>query len=596
MNDIQYKIKRLIKIIIKFVAGSSEKNHLRLKFGDIRTVLRKSGAIMLNSKRPFYESGMLKWVKKRGGLFIIPDFEANPHIIISGMSGFGKSTLFKSILSDIRKFGISCIVFDAHNEHSDIVRELGGYVYNALYSGINLLELDGASISERISELSRMFKEVYSLGYIQTTKLSDCLWYTYRKAGARSRSDRDIAAAPSLKGLLDELNIFIKNSRSLGERNTLLHLRDRLSLLNSSAFNTSFINMREMHNGLHSVSLAGMKSKEAQLIYVGELLNRLYSSMHDSKKRNAVALYIMIDEAQFLVDNSNNNSIIAKLIEEGRKYGVGVIIVTHAAITLNKKIMTNSSTFVTFYAREPSEVSYITKIISGNNPNMVDSIRNMISLMKQNQAILISNRFREPVLISTPSFKSLEVNSSGSGLPENEIIELLKSKAKRPLKYSEIKALDPGIQDAILTKLVNLRFLDRFVLYSGKDKEEWLMLHNNSISIEHEVWTKKLSEALNSGGIQNRVIDNSKGPDILAVCNGKRIAVEYETGSKSFESTSRMMDSRVEKYDKTIIVTNDAALQYYKTCFGINGITVISTKEIESVVDIILKQVNEENQ
>jgi len=590
MNGILYKIKKLIRIIIRFVAASSEKKHLKLKFGDIRSVLNSSSSTMaLNSKRPFYESGILKWTRKSGELYIMPDLEANPHIVISGMSGFGKSTLFKSLLFEIRNANISCIVFDAHNEHSDVVRNLGGEIHNAMYSGINLLELDGASVSERISELCRLFKEIYSLGYIQTTKLSDCLWYTYRKAGARSRSDRDLSITPSLKGLLDEINIFIRNSKSVGESNTLLHLRDRLSLLNSSAFNTSSINMKEMHKGLHSLSLANMKSKEAQLIYIGELLNRLYSSMHDSNKQNAIGLYIMIDEAQFLVDNSNNNSIIAKLIEEGRKYGVGVIIVTHAAITLNKKIMTNSSTFVTFYAREPSEVSYITKIISGNNPHMADTIRKMISSLKQNQAILISNRFRDPILISTPKFNAILANNHEKGLLENEIIELLKSKAKRPLRYSEITAIDPGIESALLTKLVNLKLLDRFALYSGSGNEEWFMLHNNSISIEHEVWIRRLSEMLTSKNIQNRIIDNSTGPDIVASCNGKRIAVEYETGSKSFESTLKMISLRLEKYENIIIVTNDTAFQYYKSCFGRKNVAVIPAKEAESIVNLILE-------
>ena len=193
------------------------------------------------------------------------------------------------MLVGIRKAGVACIVFDAHNEHSDSVIGLGGIVHNTLYSGINVLELDGASVSERISELTRLLREIYSLGYIQATKLSECLWYTYRKAGARSRSDRKLATIPTIKDLVDELNIFIRNSRTVGEKNTLFHLKDRLSLLNSSAFTNSSVKMRDITNGLHSFSLASMKSKEAQLIYIGELLSRLYATMyHDNKNRIAL--------------------------------------------------------------------------------------------------------------------------------------------------------------------------------------------------------------------------------------------------------------------------------------------------------------------
>ncbi|MFI5412437.1 MAG: hypothetical protein ACHQX1_00935, partial [Candidatus Micrarchaeales archaeon] len=182
-------------------------------------------------------------------------------------------------------------------------------------------------------------------------------------------------------------------SKGVGERNTLLHLKDRLALLNSSAFAGQSIGMEGIDKGLNSFSLAGMKSREARIIYIGELLNRLYAKMHDSERQHCVKLYIMIDEAQFLVDETGNNSIITKMIEEGRKYGVGVIIVTHAASTLNKKIMANCSTFATFYAREPSEVSYIAKVLSGSSNDVTDAVKRRIGTLRGNQVIMISSTY-----------------------------------------------------------------------------------------------------------------------------------------------------------------------------------------------------------
>lgn len=582
LND----IKKVIDwILSKFVADSN-KNYLRLRFGTYHAVLGSRSFMLLNSKRPLFEQDMIHWRKKRGNLFISPKFEPNPHIVISGMSGFGKSTLFKSLLLDIRKANVACIIFDAHNEHSDIVKSLNGNVHNALCSGINLLELDGASVSERISELSRLFKEIYSLGYIQTTKLSECLWYTYRKAGARGRGDRVLRTAPSIKDLIDEFNIFIKNAKGIGERNTLLHLRDRFSLLNSSAFNGSFIDMNGINKGIHSFSLASMKSKYTQLIYISELLNRLYAKMHDSSKQHGLRLYIMIDETQFLVDNSNNNSVIAKLIEEGRKYGVGVIIVTHAASTLNRKIMANCSTFVTFYAREPSEVSYISKVLSCNNAHILDAVRNRIGQLKQNQAMLVSSCIRTPAIVSTPKFDEIKINGSSAPV-ESEIINIIRTGAKRPMKKEELATI-ANIQDGILTKMINSGAVDRLTLHTNGTDEEWFMTHNNSLSIEHEVWVRKLSDLLSLNSIKSMTLDNSNGPDIVAVNNGKRIAIEYETGSKSLKSSLIMMDSRLDKYDKTIIVTNEPSLQYYKDNFESKGITVISTGHVEAIINLVL--------
>jgi type IV secretory pathway VirB4 component len=112
MNDFLYKIKVLIRKMIAIFAAESGNKHARLRFGSIDAVLSNRKSMFLNSRKPFAE-GAIGWQRKRGDLFIIPKLEPNPHIVISGMSGFGKSTLFKSLLLNIRNAGISCIIFDA---------------------------------------------------------------------------------------------------------------------------------------------------------------------------------------------------------------------------------------------------------------------------------------------------------------------------------------------------------------------------------------------------------------------------------------------------------------------------------------------------
>lgn len=580
MIEIIEKLKQTINRLSIFFsrpAADSGKGQLKLRFGSFKEMLVKKRNQTFTARGKFInEESNLAWAKRKGTFCISTSSESNPHIVISGMSGFGKSTLFKSLLSQIVNSGVSCLIFDAHNEHASIVRTLNGEIHNALYAGINILELDGASVSERISELTRLFKEVYSLGYIQATKLSECLWYTYRKAGARSKVDRQLQHTPKINDLLDELNIFIRNSKSQSENHTLLHLKDRISLLSSTAFSGGTMKMESLITGLNSFSLANIKGKEAKLIYIGELLGRLYAMMHDGKK-DSLKLYIMIDEAQFLIDNSDNNPVISKLIEEGRKYGIGVIIVTHAATTLNRKIIANSSVFLSFYAREPSEVSYISKIFSGGGPSS-ETIRERIKYLKQNEAMLVSSNFRLPVIILTPTFDEIK-EEARADLGENEAMELLGIIAKRPVKINAVKSKEPNLPDSIIRKLILSRFLDYFTLQDNA-KEEWIMRHNPSLSIEHEVWVMKISETLNGKNITNKIIDNSKGPDIVAFHSGRKIAIEYETGSKSTESTSKMIDSRISDYDEIVIVTKNELIERYKERFTNPKIRVIGSSNI----------------
>ena len=113
--------------------------------------------------------------------------EPNPHILISGMSGFGKSMFFKSVLMDVAKAGIACMIFDGHNEHEKAVQGLGGTVHDSRNGGINILSLDGATVADRTAELTGLLGNVYKLGHIQSTKLGQCLRYTYRRFGGQGQ-------------------------------------------------------------------------------------------------------------------------------------------------------------------------------------------------------------------------------------------------------------------------------------------------------------------------------------------------------------------------------------------------------------------------
>jgi Domain of unknown function DUF87. len=200
-----------------------------------------------------------KWKNTNKQLHLNPELESNPHILINGMSGFGKSTLIKSILTDISKNKKAAIIFDAHNEHEKIVKELGGSIYNISNLGFNLFELNGLTINERISELSQLFKEVFGLGYIQTMKLSQCIWYTYRKLGAQSKESRFVKTIPTFYNLLQELNIFINNAKSFSEKNSLLHLKGRIELINNRIFSKSNGSLAELKIGINSLSLESLK-------------------------------------------------------------------------------------------------------------------------------------------------------------------------------------------------------------------------------------------------------------------------------------------------------------------------------------------------
>ena len=581
-----------IKNIIDRISKKPRDGTLRLCMGDAREVL-------LPRKRLFYRhnfNGMnlteipgFAWKRTCFRLYLKPGEEPNPHIVIAGMSGFGKSSLFKHMLVDFACAHTPCIVFDAHNEHETLVRALNGTVYDARYSGINLMELAGATVAERISELTRMFKEVYSLGYIQATKLSQCLWYVYRKAGATDRLATSLDRVPTVRDILSELNVFIGNAKGIGEKNTLLHLHDRLSLLDSTAFSSS-VNTQSLGRGVCSFSLAGMKSREAQTIYIGELLRRIYLQMHSNSKEQGIHMCIAIDEVQFLTGSSDAcSAVIRSLIEEGRKYGLCIIIVTHAASGLSRQIVANASAFVAFYAREPSEASYVAKLLAGNDTMRAYEVAERMRLLKQNEAMMISCNARNPLLVATPDIKQLEmrlVSHSTRDSPTSDNAAEILAKTRKPVPYDSL-VKEYGAEP--VEEQIEKGALEKFsIRWRGKD-ETWLMLRSRSESAEHKVCVHKIHEMLDGQGIRNFITSGSKGPDIVAHCNIGEVAIEYETGRKKLSESAAMIRSRCGRYASVVVFANSGAYRFYKNYFENSDVRVLDIGE--DAVDAALLEV-----
>ncbi|MGC8622725.1 MAG: ATP-binding protein [Candidatus Micrarchaeia archaeon] len=535
----------------------AKENELLLQIGRFRYTL--SNTVSISSFKGAIEiQPTIRWKKRHGKAIIIPSAEANPHILIFGMSGQGKSTLLRSMIKDIGAAYKPAIIFDAHNEHEEAVFSLGGRVIDSSRHGINIFSLDGSTVGDRIAELSQLFKSVYSLGYVQSQKLAECMWYAYRRHGAASRNDMQLQKPPSMSDVLGELSIFIANSRNSSERSSLAHLRSKLSSLSLQPLSEGELDVEALRNGISSFSLAGIRSAEAQIIYINELLRRIYTSMKMHGIGKGVSLYIVIDEAQFII-NDSDSQIVKKLMQEGRKYGVGVILATHMASSLPREIIANSSTFISFYSREPQEVNYISNIFSSGIGERAFEVKKMLRRLRKNEAIAISYNIREPSVIETPRVFSKDGQAQIVHAKPAILVSSKPLLACDGEEYENVEELKLGEYDK---------------------QERWVMKKNKSLSIEHEVMVKKIFQKLEQSSIKSIIIDNSNGPDLVAYVEGRKIAIEYETGRKSVSSTSSMIKRRLKDFDHVIIVVNDGAFNFYSNYFAIEKVKVLAASSL----------------
>jgi hypothetical protein len=547
---------------------------LSIELGTTNSILGKAG-YSIRGSGPYmkmYESGY-RWKRTNRRAFLAPAREPNPHILISGMSGFGKSMFFKSVIVDVTKANVSCIIFDGHNEHNAVVNGLGGQTYDSRNGGINLLSLDGATVLDRTSSLVSLLSSVYHLGHIQATKLGQCLRYTYRRFGARGGNDRVLQKEPKVADLIFEIGIFIKNAQTASEKATLQNLQSKISNLNTPAFNRNVAESGNLKRGIHSFSISERMSKEARLIYLVELLERVYTTMKDDPKDGKIRQYIMIDESQVLINESEECSgVITKFIEEGRKYGRGVIIVTHMSSKLNRQIVANASAFMAFYSREPSEAAYVTKVMASNF-EAEGAVRSKLATLQDGEALMISAKDRTPKVVATVGLhKKIEIYKTSEAKPFDVFVE-------RPIKIDDL-SVKTGMKPDQIRELTG-KELTSFVV----DSEEWIMKRANP-GIEHEVMVSKIQAFLQASGITSYVYDRANGPDIVAYGKEGKIALEYETGSKDLDDSIGMFRSRKPAYSKVIVVVKESEVERYRNAVG-EEVVVVGSSSIANILPVI---------
>ncbi len=472
----------------------------------------------------------------------------NPHISVVGESGSGKSNFCRLLIRQLAAKGAGIAVLDAHNEYLGIADAICAQVYDASYSGINIFDLDGMDEREKTNELTGMFKRIFRLGEVQGYVLYKCILYTYRVLLGRGRM-------PCMADLIYSMRVF-KGRADSGERRVLEALERRLALLDTGMRSGKFVDMDMVMRGNSIFLLSGLHTAEAQAIYVEGFLRKVYTRMLGMQKGGVNRFYAVIDEAERL----GQRSILGRIAAEGRKYGVGVIAIAQRAKSIDRDLRSNSSLFFSFYQREPEELNYIANMMSGGNEmGRFLEVKRAIRSLRVGSAVVLDSSHQEPVIVR------FERDDSGNACLAYEIINRTRKGMERCALLRALGAFgfsEEQVLDRIDGMLADRTLQQYDVGAAGAYRGTWYIAMPRN-SAEHDICVGIISSHLSSSGIRNIIHNGAYGPDVIAFAGRKRIAYEYETGSKSTADTMHMLEQRARSYPEIVVVVNDSQFLKY---------------------------------
>jgi hypothetical protein len=324
------------------------------------------------------------------------------HVSILARTGSGKSYTTGVIIEELLERNVPLVIIDPHGEYAsmkypnsnpDEIEKMVKYgispkgyadkivVYTPANFAINpnadrVFRIDGINLHPReIVEMipGRMSSAQEELLYEIVTKLRN---------EVDSYDIHDIIRA-------------VEKSKNKARWGLITHLE---ALRDSGIISSEPVSIRELvRRGIASIIDMTGVSPEMQKVIVAYLCREIF----ESRKRNRVppAMIVMEEAHNFCpergYDRAPSTEIIRTIASEGRKFGLGLLVVSQRPARVDKNILSQCNTQIILKVTNPNDIRAISKGLEGMSSELEEEIKRL----PPGVALLVSTYIERPIFV-----------------------------------------------------------------------------------------------------------------------------------------------------------------------------------------------------
>ena len=298
-------------------------------------------------------------------------------ISILAKTGSGKSYTSGVLIEDMIENGIPLLIIDPHGEYSSLKFEndkdkeklIKFNVKSKSYRDkINEyspdIEINPNCKALRLSNYNLSTSDIMQLFPAKLSNTQIGLLY-----GAVKNLNNKI----DFDGLILELDLEDNSAKF-----SLIHILEYIKKLN--IFSDAPTSLQELINPGKCciINLKGI-NQELQEVIVYKLLKDLFEAR---KKNNVAPFFCVIEEAQNFVPERNfgeakSSGIIRQVAVEGRKFGIGLCIITQRDSRVEKNVLSQCSTNIILKVTNQNDIKSISGSVDGINSEIEKEIKNL---------------------------------------------------------------------------------------------------------------------------------------------------------------------------------------------------------------------------
>ena len=434
------------------------------------------------------------------------------HLAVLAKTGAGKSYTVGVIVEELLEQGIPIVIIDPHGEYSSLkypntnkeeLDKMKNYDISPKsykdkiveYSPDVEINPDAIPLSININSLS-----AHEISMLTPIKIAGTQLGILYNAISEAKKDKLEYDLDDIKARIDE----VQSNAKYGIYSCLDFLQ------NLGIFSKNPVNVESLvvPTKASLINLKGV-DPEVQKIVVAKICSDLFEKR---KKSLIPPLFLIVEEAHnFCPERSFGESpssyILRNIASEGRKFGLGLGVVTQRPARIDKNVLSQCNTQIIHKVTNPNDLKAISSSAENLNVNVVNDIQNIAI-----GTALIIGASPTPLVANIRVKKSLHGGKSVSFKDDEENYE----KKKIPVK----KAVEPETPKAEEKKVVTLKAEE-------KKSAEKIKITVANLNDSNKLIPAYLAKISNNGKSYNLLI-NQSADKVLKVQGKELKEAEFE--------------------------------------------------------------------
>lgn len=502
------------------------------------------------------QSGILLGLNKNNIPIIKDIFKLyNANGVVLASSGGGKSYFTKLMIARQLLSGTKVMVVDPQAEYIELVKKFQGQLVTISRTSktiINPLDLMGHPYDEKKLTLLELLPiMIGDMSEVQKAVMDRALTAVYDEAGITNNPRTWRRRPPIMGDVVRQLKRMSKTASKV-EMDTYRSLINRLEMYVSGVF--GFLNTQtnlNFNNQFVCFDIADLPTQVKPTIMF-LVLDFVYMKMKQDRERKM----LVIDEAWSLLERSEDEGYVFKIVKTCRKFNLGLLLITQDVGDLLRndagRALLNNSEYTLLLRQKPSIIKDVkdTFHLSGHESDR------LLTATTGEGILIIANEHSEIKIIASPQEHEVITTNADELLARTQIVTEFE---ESPVDFGGGFFKRKDVTQEIAQELIERGYRSslHIGLYGGR-REEYLLKPPHNESCEHFFVVKVIEEHVKK--FSDVQVNATNGADVVFTIGRKKIGVEVETGNllrKVPKKLKEKVERNHKRYDEWFfVVTN----------------------------------------